>query len=113
MAHVIISYKNSSGGELTFWRPNSTGYTTNIDDAGRYTQEEVVKHLSTYNSYNKDHNHIDNVAVPEELIDKLFYTRKITEANYKGLMALLAIIKKGGLVTSVDFENRGGLSDGN
>jgi hypothetical protein len=101
MKYVIISYKNSSRGELTFWRPNNAGYTTNIDYAGRYSQDEVIEHQSHYNSYTD--NKIDNVAVPEDLIDKIFYTRKITETNVKAHNALLGILKKGDLVTSVDI----------
>jgi hypothetical protein len=104
MKYVIISYKHSSRGELTFWRPNNAGYTTDIDDAGRYTQQEVIEHQSTYNSYHEDQ--IDNVAVPEDLIAKLFRTRKITEADYRVYNALLGIIQKGGLVTSVELQDK-------
>jgi hypothetical protein len=32
------------GPRCVWWRPGAMGYTTSIDEAGRYTREEVARH---------------------------------------------------------------------
>ena len=31
-----------------YWKPNEIGYTTDIDEAGRYTHDEATKHCKTF-----------------------------------------------------------------
>jgi hypothetical protein len=42
MLYLIYSAKHSAGSELAvFWRPKAAGYTTDLDQAGRYPKDEV------------------------------------------------------------------------
>ena len=48
--YLIISIKNSTHkGFLEFYRANRSGYTSNVDLAGRYSRDEA--HTLTHNSY--------------------------------------------------------------
>lgn len=40
---IVISFEHSCSGDegLTFWRPNSRGYTVFLSAAGRYTKQEA------------------------------------------------------------------------
>lgn len=44
----IISYRYSRRGALTFWRPKAAGYTTNLLQAGKYTESQVLASLDYY-----------------------------------------------------------------
>lgn len=41
MKYLILRKGSYVGNSLVWWRPNSCGYTTNIDEAGRYDYEEA------------------------------------------------------------------------
>lgn len=38
--YYIVSNKHTEGYTKTFWRPNSNGYTINLDEAGTYNKED-------------------------------------------------------------------------
>lgn len=43
MSQFLIYSKKHSRGIATWWRPNSQGYTYDIKQAGRYSEEEAKK----------------------------------------------------------------------
>lgn len=43
MQDVYLVWSNE---HRAWWRPNSAGYTTQLDKAGRYTKNEALKHCS-------------------------------------------------------------------
>ena len=62
MSFYILSRKWSKFGEpLVWWRPDDRGYTTNLDEAGEYSQALVFNKTAHYN------NGDSTVAVPVKL----------------------------------------------
>jgi len=47
--YLILSLKWSRAGVLSWWGPDNSGYTTDIDKAGRYSAELVRRKQSYYN----------------------------------------------------------------
>ena len=39
--NYLIQYIGACGNEALWWRPEGAGYTTNIDDAGRFTEKRA------------------------------------------------------------------------
>ena len=73
--YYIICLRHSSNQEytITWWGPNKSGYTVNLDNAGKYR-------LSELNGYSRDE--CDNdFYIPCEEIDKIAVER---EYNYDG-----------------------------
>jgi hypothetical protein len=63
--YYIISCKHTSGYTLTLWRPNNSGYTIYLEQAGKYSEEDVKKNPLYYNNRN------DTIAVPVEELEKI------------------------------------------
>jgi hypothetical protein len=99
----IISYKHSSGGKMTFWGPNNCGYTTNLKQAGIYTEKEVRSNLKYYN--NETYGIVENKAIPVEDIEKHYRTSLIVEPNYIQRKKHLKLIKRGILLVQ-DLKRR-------
>lgn len=49
--NYILSLKHSPiGNEAVWWRPNAAGYTTKLEDAGKYSDEQVSKNPMYFNN---------------------------------------------------------------
>ena len=49
--YLILSLKHTPWkGRLVWWRPDDSGYTTNLLEAGRYAEEKVKEIESYYNN---------------------------------------------------------------
>jgi hypothetical protein len=60
MKYYIISITHTRGEFVTLWQPNNSGYTTYLDQAGEYSEEDVNKNPNYYN------NNRETLAVPCE-----------------------------------------------
>lgn len=82
MEFLILS-KDRSQDIAMWWRPNSAGYTTDIDSAGRYSAEESARIVRA--GPDKD------MRVPVSAIDRVVTTRRIVDIgdanNHSELMA--------------------------
>lgn len=64
--YFVISLKWTVGSDyLVFWRPNNAGYTVDIQQAGRYSQDAIINQASYYDD------HKNTLAVPCEEIELL------------------------------------------
>lgn len=50
LKYYILSVKWSNGDNLVWWRPDDKGYTSFLEDAGIYTQDQVLGNLEHYNN---------------------------------------------------------------
>ena len=41
---LLYSRKHSNPDIAMWWRPDASGYTISVKEAGRYTQDEAIKH---------------------------------------------------------------------
>ena len=82
MEFLILS-KDRSQGIAMWWRPNSAGYTTDIDAAGRYSADESAQIVRA--GPDKD------MRVPVSAIGRVVTTRRIVDIgdgdNHYELMA--------------------------
>lgn len=39
--NYLIQYIGACGNEALWWRPKGAGYTTNVDEAGRFTEKRA------------------------------------------------------------------------
>lgn len=46
MIYLIQDARSYDGDDVIWWRPDRRGYTTNFDEAGRYSEEEAKKIVS-------------------------------------------------------------------
>lgn len=61
---VNLSHLQREHRYVTFWRDNDSGYAWPLSWAGRYSEEQVRKHLDYYNSG-------ANIAVPCAVVDAM------------------------------------------
>lgn len=83
MMKFLILSKDKSQGIAMWWRPESEGYTTDVDAAGRYSADESAKIARS--------GHGKDIRVPVSAIDRVVTTRRIVDIgdadNYSELMA--------------------------
>lgn len=70
MEYLLLS-KHRTHGIALWWRPGGCGYTTDINEAGRFDKEEAERIA-------KD-SHGDDVPVPVEAIGNTITTRTIVD----------------------------------
>ncbi len=65
--YFVISLGHSKKADdfILFWRPDNCGYTFRIEDAGLYTEQQVLDSIDYYNGG------IDTIAVPSKAINGL------------------------------------------
>jgi len=73
--YIIVSFKYGQNGNLCFWRPNDAGYTNDLQQAGRYTEEQIKANMSYY------HNG-DNVAIEVNKLLSDFKMRVHLDTDY-------------------------------
>jgi hypothetical protein len=62
---LILSIKYTKSFDLMWWGPNFRGYTTRLEDAGRYTEKEArSRERREY-----PNGHFETVAVPEAAVE--------------------------------------------
>lgn len=84
----ILSLKWTRGSPVTWWRPDNAGYTTDLQNAGRYSRQEVEAHRSYYD------NKTDTLAVPCSDAMLMATTRVSVEIGRDGLKQLRAARKR-------------------
>ncbi|MDE4918601.1 hypothetical protein ACUXAV_000700 [Cupriavidus metallidurans] len=61
---VAVCHTTRDHHYITLWRPDNNGYTPVVPRAGRYSAEQIARHLDYYNSGY-------HVAVPAALVEQL------------------------------------------
>lgn len=61
---LSLRWTRTEDESATWWRADNNGYTTNVDQAGRYTRAQVQQNPSYYD------NRETTLAVPCELVDR-------------------------------------------
>ena len=97
--YIIVSLKYGENGILCFWRPNNAGYTNDLQQAGRYSEEEVRADLSYY------HNG-ENVAIEETILLSDFKIRISLENNYMKVRKYKKLAKLGILSSSENAKKK-------
>jgi hypothetical protein len=65
LKYLILSLKwspDKASGFAVWWGPNSHGYFTDMDKAGRYTQEQIDERPGYYD------NGVSTLAIPEQTV---------------------------------------------
>lgn len=86
MEYLLLS-KHRTHGIALWWRPGGCGYTTDINEAGRFDKEEAVRIA-------KD-SHGDDVPVPESAIGSIITTRTVVDicdASNRGEIMLFEVV---------------------
>jgi hypothetical protein len=63
--YYILSINHTRGYVVSLWRPNNSGYTIYLEQAGRYSEEQVKKNQQYYD------NKVTTMAVPCEDVEKM------------------------------------------
>ena len=80
MEYYVLSLRWTVGEDyITFWRPNNSGYTTDINQAGRYSQEAIINNPTYYDDCKT------TLAVPCEEVEQWVW-RVIHSDNLKKLL---------------------------
>lgn len=83
MQYLILS-KSRSQGIAMWWRPDQRGYTTDVDKAGRYSEEESASIVR--GAPDKD------MRVPLPFIDRVVATRRIVDIGDANNHAALSML---------------------
>lgn len=82
--YYIVSIKHTRGEKVCFWRPNNAGYTEIINDAGKYTEEQVKSSQNYYNNFDS------SIAVPCEVVTSKILPYVPNEMNIMSIFKDLA-----------------------
>ena len=63
--YYILSFNGPVGNDTLWWRPEGKGYTMNIDEAGKWNEDDVKAHQGLYN------NGEGTRAIPCKVVDAL------------------------------------------
>lgn len=80
---LIYSRKHSTCGDACWWRPDGKGYTTDLNQAGRYTKEKADSCCRS--------THGDNVPVPESAALSLEARRTVYRRDIEAMLAMCSI----------------------
>ncbi|WP_110930936.1 hypothetical protein [Paenibacillus bouchesdurhonensis] len=71
MNYYILSLKWSEGkGEYVWWRPDNSGYTNNLNQAGIYS-EETIKAMPHY------YKNTSTYPIPVETVEKMIISKVV------------------------------------
>lgn len=73
MMFYILSLKWTTGDYCIWWGPNRIGYTSSLEDAGKYTASQIKDRPSYYNDGK------DTIAVPCDVAE--MRTRRVVLAD--------------------------------
>lgn len=63
--YVIYSLKWTRGDNIIWWGPDNCGYTVRLEDAGKYTLEQIQQKPDYYNDG------VNTLAIPLEVAQEL------------------------------------------
>ena len=62
--YLLDLERTESSPLLIWWKPNNHGYTTNLDEAGKYNEDTIINNPIQYNDK-------DTKIIPCEEVDKI------------------------------------------
>ncbi|GIK44750.1 MAG: hypothetical protein K8L99_32835 [Anaerolineae bacterium] len=80
MSYLIFSKRHTNGVAM-WWRPNASGYTNDVNEAGRYSKIEVESYCAGTQG--------DNIPVDELLVYRDLKVRRIVDMGDSSNYALL------------------------
>jgi hypothetical protein len=92
---TLIYSRKHSDGDAYWWRPNGSGYTSDLNQAGRYTAEEAAACCRS--------THGDNVPVPESVAMAIEARRTLYRRDIEDILSNVS--RQRPLPAETDSEN--------